>query len=92
MEWVLECSIWREGNWYVSHCEELEIASQRETVEEAIGLFFKVASYTEVMEYVSCLDPISPLELQGQSKVQVTSTLPESQKMMGEVVLTYAGL
>ncbi len=97
MEWVLKCSIWRKGNWYVSHCEELEIASQGETVEEArenleeaIGLFFEVASYTEVMEYVSCLDPISPLELQGQSKVQVTSTLPESQKMMGEVVLTYA--
>ena len=60
MEWVLKCSILREGNWYVSHCEELEIASQGKTVEEArenldeaIGLFFEVASYTEVMEYLS---------------------------------------
>lgn len=28
MEWVLKRSIWREDNWYVSHCEDLEIASQ----------------------------------------------------------------
>lgn len=34
MEWVLECSIWREGDWYVSQCKVLEIASQGETVEE----------------------------------------------------------
>ena len=60
MEWVLKCSILREGNWCVSHCEALEIGSQGETVaearenlEEAIGLFFDVASYTEVLEYFS---------------------------------------
>jgi len=26
---------WREGNWYVSQCLELDIASQGETEEEA---------------------------------------------------------
>ncbi len=97
MEWVLKCSIWREYDWYVSHCEDLEIASQGGTVEEAqanleeaIQLFFEVASYSEVMEYPSRLDPVSPPELQGQPKVRVTSTLQQSQKTMGEVAPTYA--
>ena len=97
MEWVLKCSIWREENWFVSHCEDLEIASQGETVEEAqqnleeaIQLFFEVASYAEVMEYLSRLDPVSPPEIQRQPKVRITSTLKESQIMMGEVALTYA--
>lgn len=72
MEWVLKCSIWREGDWYVSHCKDLEIASQGETVEEAqknleeaIRLFFEVASYTEVMEYLSQFDPVTPLKFRN---------------------------
>lgn len=97
MEWGLKCSIWREDNWYVSHCEDLEIASQGETVEEAqknleeaIRLFFEVASYAEVMEYLPRLDPVSPPEIQKQPRVRVTSTHQESQQMMCEVALDYA--
>jgi predicted RNase H-like HicB family nuclease len=30
-------TIWREGNWYVSQCLELDIASQGETEEEALA-------------------------------------------------------
>ena len=97
MEWVLKCSIWQEDNWYVSHCKDLEIASQGETVEEAqenleeaIQLFFEAASYTEVMEYLSRHDPVSPHEIQRQPRVRITSTLKETQIMMGEVALTYA--
>ena len=30
-------TVWREGNWYVSQCFELDIASQGETVEEALA-------------------------------------------------------
>lgn len=30
-------AVWREGNWYVSQCLELDIASQGETEEEALA-------------------------------------------------------
>jgi predicted RNase H-like HicB family nuclease len=30
-------TIWREGNWYVSQCLEIDIASQGETEEEALA-------------------------------------------------------
>jgi len=49
--------IQRDGDWYVSLCPELDIASQGKTVEEArlnlgeaIELFFEVASPHEVQE------------------------------------------
>jgi len=29
-------TVWREGNWYVSQCLEIDIASQGATEEEAI--------------------------------------------------------
>jgi predicted RNase H-like HicB family nuclease len=29
-------TIWREGNWYVSQCLEVDIASQGETEDEAL--------------------------------------------------------
>ncbi len=29
-------TVWREGNWYVSQCLEIDIASQGETEEEAL--------------------------------------------------------
>jgi predicted RNase H-like HicB family nuclease len=30
-------SVWREGNWYVSQCLEVNVASQGETEEEALA-------------------------------------------------------
>jgi len=33
---TLRCSAWKEGDWYVSRCEELEVASQGRSVGEAI--------------------------------------------------------
>jgi predicted RNase H-like HicB family nuclease len=30
-------TVWREGNWYVSQCLEIDIASQGETEEEALA-------------------------------------------------------
>ena len=30
-------TVWREGNWYVSQCFEVDIASQGETEEEALA-------------------------------------------------------
>lgn len=54
---TLTANIWREAEGYVSHCPELDIASQGETVEEAranlkeaVDLFFESADPTEVAE------------------------------------------
>ncbi|MGA2595918.1 MAG: type II toxin-antitoxin system HicB family antitoxin [Bryobacteraceae bacterium] len=30
-------TVWREGNWYVSQCLEVDVASQGETEEEALA-------------------------------------------------------
>jgi predicted RNase H-like HicB family nuclease len=30
-------TVWRERKWYVSHCLELDVASQGETEEEALA-------------------------------------------------------
>ena len=30
-------SVWREGDWYVSQCLEVDVASQGETEEEALA-------------------------------------------------------
>jgi len=30
-------TVWREGEWYVSQCLELDVASQGETEEEALA-------------------------------------------------------
>jgi predicted RNase H-like HicB family nuclease len=47
----------REGNWFVAHCPELDIASQGESVEqaramlaEAVTLFMETASGKEITE------------------------------------------
>ena len=48
-------SVWRKGNWYVSQCLELDVASQgntieeaRKNVQEAVELFLENASADEV--------------------------------------------
>jgi Uncharacterized conserved protein len=30
-------TVWREGNWYVSQCLEVDVASQGETEEQALA-------------------------------------------------------
>ncbi len=30
-------SIWREGDWYIAQCLEIDVASQGETEDEALG-------------------------------------------------------
>ena len=54
---TLTANIWREEDGYVSHCPELDIASQGDTVEEAranlqeaVDLFFEAADSAEVAE------------------------------------------
>jgi len=42
-------SVWREGNWYVSQCLEVDVASQGETEGEAM------ANFKEALEL--CFEP-----------------------------------
>ena len=37
MKQSFTASVWQEGNWYVSQCREIDIASQGETEEEALA-------------------------------------------------------
>ena len=37
MKRQFSATIWREGNWYVSQCLELDIASQGQTEEESLA-------------------------------------------------------
>jgi len=50
-------TVWREGNWYVSQCLEIDVASQGETekealanLREALGLHFEPPRATRVPE------------------------------------------
>ena len=78
MRWKLKCVIEPEDDWYVSHCEELGIASQGETVneatknlEEAIEMFFEDASQSEILSLLAPLKPGSPVEIQHLPEISV---------------------
>jgi predicted RNase H-like HicB family nuclease len=50
-------TVWREGNWYVSQCLEVDVASQGETEQEALAnlrealeLYFEPPQATRVPE------------------------------------------
>lgn len=95
--WKLECSFWREDDWYVSECKDLEIASQGRTLEEAqvnlqeaIMLFLEAASFTEVMSYLSRLESETSDESQRNLEVQLTPIDQGDHTTVGEVTLAYA--
>ena len=78
MRWKLKCVIEPEDDWYVSYCEELGIASQGETVneakenlEEAIEMFFEDASQSEILSLLAPLKPESPVEIQRHPEISV---------------------
>ena len=37
MRRTFSASVWREGDWFVSQCLEVDVASQGETEEEALA-------------------------------------------------------
>ena len=37
MKRAFAASVWREGDWYVSQCLEIDVASQGESEEEALA-------------------------------------------------------
>ena len=78
MRWKLKCKIEPEDDGYVSSCEELGIASQGETVneakanlEEAIEMFFEDASQSKILSLLAHLKPESPVEIQRHPGISV---------------------
>ena len=76
MSWKLKCMIEPDDDWYVSDCEELGIASQGETaneakknLEEAIEMFFEDASQSEIMSLLAPLEPESPVEIRRPPEI-----------------------
>ena len=76
MRWKLKCVVEPEDDWYVSCCEELGIASQGETIneakrnlEEAIEMYFEDASQGEFLSLLANLKPESPVEIQRHPEV-----------------------
>jgi predicted RNase H-like HicB family nuclease len=66
----LTALIEREGNLYVALCPELDIASQRETIEsarsnliEALTLFFETADPSEVASFLNSEFYVTRLEV-----------------------------
>jgi predicted RNase H-like HicB family nuclease len=37
MKETFTATVWREGDWYIAQCRELELASQGNTKEEALA-------------------------------------------------------
>ena len=77
MKWKLRCAIEQEGDWFVSYCDELNIASQgrsideaRNNLEEAIQMFFEDASSTEILGALSKIEPETTVEI--QRKLDIT--------------------
>ena len=73
----LRCTIEPEDDWYVSYCEQLGIASQGESEEEAeknlqeaIEMFFEDASVNEILAILSDLEPDALVEFQHHSQGQ----------------------
>jgi predicted RNase H-like HicB family nuclease len=55
MLYKISAAVEKEGKWYVSHCLELQVTSQGETIEkslanlkEALELYIKHASHDEL--------------------------------------------
>jgi predicted RNase H-like HicB family nuclease len=68
---TITATIWRENDGYVSHCSELDIASQGDTIEEArmnlreaVELFFETAHPNEINGRLNGEIYISPLEVE----------------------------
>lgn len=68
----LTAVIHREGNGYVAHCPELDVASQGDTIEtardnlqEALELFFECASPAEIEDRLGEEMFITQVEVAG---------------------------
>ena len=76
VKWKLKCAVEREGDWYASFYDELSIASQGRTVEEArssleeaIEMFFEDASTSEIMKVLSNLEAEVTVEIQREADI-----------------------
>ena len=63
-------TVWREGDWFVSQCLEVDVASQGETEEEAL------ANLKEALElHLECLSPSELREIKKRQGTRFVTTL-----------------
>lgn len=67
MKRAFAATVWREGNWFVSQCLEVDVASQGETEEEALknlkeafDLHFEPPQANRIRQQPRLLDPRLP--------------------------------
>ena len=81
MIWKLRCSVEKDGELYASYCEDLGIASQGATVqeaknnlEEAVEMFLEDASPLEIVSHLGLFEAESPLEIQRTPRQETQAT------------------
>ena len=97
MQWDLPVEFYQQEGWHIGHCPALEIKSQGETEEEAkenlliaLELFFEYASYSEIMSYLSRVEPSSEPKAWFKPISSFDTECTNEKEIKGEVSLAYA--
>ena len=88
---------YKQEGWYIGHCPSLEIKSQGDTEEEAkenlleaLSLFFEYASYSEIMSFLSQVQPSSQPEAWFKPISSLDTESTDKKEIKGEISLAYA--
>ena len=64
MKQKFTATVWREGDWFVAQCLEVDVASQGETKAEALGNLHEALELHFEPPMATVLPEISPLEIE----------------------------
>lgn len=97
MQWKLSVEVYEHEGWYIGHCPPFDIKSQGETEQEAyddfleaLRLFFDCASHSEIMSYLSRIEPCPEPEAWLKPTFSLKSEGTSEEKITGEISLAYA--
>ena len=97
MQWDLPIKFYEQEGWHIGYCPALEIKSQgdtehaaKENLLEALSLFFEYASYSEIMSYLSHVQPSSQPEAWFKPIPSLDTENTGQQAVSGVISLAYA--
>jgi predicted RNase H-like HicB family nuclease len=64
MKQKFTATVWREGNWFVAQCLEVDVASQGESRDEALANLREAIELHFEPPVAAVLPEISPLEIE----------------------------
>ena len=64
MKQILNATVWREGEWFVAQCLEIDVASQGETKNEALANLREALELHLEPPFATVLPEISSLEIE----------------------------